>query len=188
MTAVGLSVPKELRASGMIPLDNFPLPVEAQYNYRSGFTKRHRGVDIFAPKGTPIVAVETGRACSAIEPKGGRVVYLIGVSGWHYFYGHLSAWELPVTRGPETDGGPRGVVVTAGEKLGKVGNSGNAKGTPSHVHFQARKTKTPVDPYDALREVDPHVGPPGRRRVSEAHNIKGGLAIAALLLWWASTQ
>ena len=165
----GLVVPR-----GSVPLRRFPLPAAARYSYsaQSFSAPRHPGVDIFAPQGTPVLAVEAGRAYARIEPKGGRVAYLESSSGWTYFYGHLAKWELPLLR-------VNGVMVTPGEALGKVGNSGNAQGTSPHLHFQARSGSTIVNPYRALREVDPAQA----RGPSSSHNLKAGLALLALA--WA---
>lgn len=134
-------------------MDRFPLPASARYSYESGFTPpTHMGVDIMAPAHTPLLAVESGSAWSSTEPKGGRVVYLLGVSGARYFYGHLESWALGLIDAPPE----RPIHVEAGEELGKVGNTGNAQGRPTHVHFQIRRGADVVDPFPELYEVDPH--------------------------------
>lgn len=155
-------------------MQRFPLPESARYSYARRFNAQHLGTDILAPLGTPVLAVERGRAWSNNETKGGKVVYLQGESGRRYFYGHLSEWQLRIISATPTTA----VEVDAGDELGKVGNTGNAEGGPTHVHFQQRDGSLVIDPYDDLYAVDPH-----RRGVDTQRS--GGIAIMLLLLWWA---
>lgn len=108
---------------------------------RSG-GRRHKGTDILAPRGADLYAIEAG----VIERQGdsqlgGLSVYLLGDSGSRYYYTHLH--EL----GPQV----AGERVNAGDVVGLVGDSGNARGTP-HLHFQwAPDGKTGwVNPYPLL--------------------------------------
>lgn len=88
---------------------------------------RHQGIDIFAPEGTPLVAVERGIVVKIGEVRlGGLRLWLIGESGTHYYYAHLSGFA-DLTEGQ---------FVETGHVLGYVGNTGNARTTPPHVHFQ----------------------------------------------------
>lgn len=132
-------------------MDRFPLPPEAEYSYRQRFTTEHHGIDIMAPKGTHAVAVEDGTAWAATEPKGGNVVYLDGLSGNRYFYGHLWQWtpNMVISDNPK-------VPVKAGDALGYVGNTGNAAGRATHLHFQIRRGSLRIDPFPELQAVDPH--------------------------------
>ena len=85
----------------------------------------HKGIDIFAPKGTPVIAPTYGlvlfRGKLAL---GGNVVVALG-PGWllHYF-AHLD----------ESSARP-GQPVSAGAQIGRVGDSGNAAGRPPHLHY-----------------------------------------------------
>lgn len=147
------------------------MPSSANYDFgRSFAAPRHLGVDIFAPRGTPVLAVTSGHARATIEPKGGNVAYLDADDGWSYFFGHLDKWALPVLR-------PGGARVMAGEPVGRVGNTGNASGKPPHVHFQARKGSLMVDPFDELDRVDPH----HRGRPAPE---SGPALVALFALWW----
>jgi murein DD-endopeptidase MepM/ murein hydrolase activator NlpD len=110
---------------------------------RSG-GRRHRGTDIWSPLGSPVVAVEDGVARTANEDLGGTVVYLNGRSGTLYYYAHLSAVAARVL------GAGAGTPVAAGEVLGRVGNSGNAAGGPTHLHFQVGEGADWVNPYPLL--------------------------------------
>lgn len=105
---------------------------------RSG-GRKHQGVDMMSPGGTPLVAVVAGTATMKTSSIGGNVVSLAGFDGNGYFYGHLSAWE----------GGSR--VVSAGEVIGYVGATGNT--TANHLHFEIHPGFGPaVNPYPTVRQ------------------------------------
>ncbi len=91
---------------------------------RSG-GRQHKGVDIFGAYGTPNYAVEGGTVRVTNGGLGGLAVHLRGDSGDRYYYAHLSA--VDVTAGQR---------VQAGQVIGRVGQSGNARTTPPHTHFQ----------------------------------------------------
>ena len=102
--------------------------------------RRHDGVDVFAPEGTPLLAVDDGVASFGQDPIGGSVVNLRAADGTRYYYAHLARFE----------GGSR--PVRAGELIGYVGRTGNAANTPPHVHFEVRPGGgAPVDPFPLLR-------------------------------------
>ncbi len=89
--------------------------------------RRHEGVDIFAPAGTPVVAAASGTIIKVGHDElGGRVVTVLGGGPALYYYAHLSSWA-PGLR--------PGMAVEPGALLGTVGNTGNARGTPPHLHF-----------------------------------------------------
>lgn len=105
---------------------------------RSG-GRTHQGTDIFAKKGTKIVAVTDGVASKRWSTLGGRTVWLTGADGRCYYYAHLNSYG---TLGQ----------VKVGTVIGYVGNSGNARTTPSHLHFQIHPgCGDPVNPYWYLR-------------------------------------
>ena len=92
---------------------------------------------MFSRYGTPVVAVGGGGVRVATNRLGGNTVYLYGRSGNRYYYAHLSA----VAEGVD------GQQVEVGQFLGKVGTSGNAIGTPPHLHFEVWKNGTmKIDP------------------------------------------
>ncbi|MDQ3641430.1 MAG: M23 family metallopeptidase [Actinomycetota bacterium] len=107
----------------------------------------HEGTDVFAPMGTPLVAVERGVLVRVgSDVLGGTKLWLVGATGTRYYYAHLSAIAPGVA-----DGKP----VQAGEVVGFVGNTGNARGTPSHVHFEAHpEGGAAINPYPLLRMID----------------------------------
>jgi murein DD-endopeptidase MepM/ murein hydrolase activator NlpD len=129
----------------------FPLPASAHYSYERRFGVEHKGIDIMAPRGTPVLAVEAGTAWATIDSKGGNVVYLESINGRRYYYAHLERWSaiLLGTNDPKVD-------VSVGDILGYVGNTGNAAGKATHLHLQVREGDRYFDPYDDLRALDPN--------------------------------
>ncbi len=93
---------------------------------RDGGKRRHEGVDIFAKRGTPVVAVTDGIVSfTGNQGLGGKQVWLReGIFGNSIYYAHLDG--IAVSSGQR---------VKAGEVLGYVGNTGNAKGGAPHLHF-----------------------------------------------------
>lgn len=103
---------------------------------RSG-GRTHEGVDIFAARGTPVYAVEAGVAEASTNTLGGQVVYLHADDGDTYYYAHLDFASVN-----------DGVRIPAGTALGGVGTSGNAAGTPPHLHWEYHPGDGgPVNPY-----------------------------------------
>lgn len=103
---------------------------------RSG-GRSHQGVDMFAAYGMPLYAVADGTVRVSTNRLGGLSVHLDSVHGDRYYYAHLSA----VTVEP-------GQAVRAGDQVGENGNSGNARATPPHLHWQYHPGGgAPVNPY-----------------------------------------
>jgi murein DD-endopeptidase MepM/ murein hydrolase activator NlpD len=91
-----------------------------------GGGRRHEGIDIFAPKGTPVVSTTRGVVMRVGTNRlGGQIVGVLGPGlEWHY-YAHLDRFGTF----------REGDIVDAGDVLGYVGNTGNARGTPPHLHY-----------------------------------------------------
>lgn len=105
---------------------------------RSG-GRKHEGVDMMSPFGTPLVAVVAGDATMRTNALGGNTVSLSGVDGTRYYYAHLSAWE----------GSSRS--VDAGEVIGYVGSTGDT--TANHLHFEIHPGGgAAVNPYPTVRQ------------------------------------
>ena len=118
----------------------------ASYSQRFGLGV-HEGTDIFAPAGAAVVAIDSGRVRHARESRGGLVVYLKTSDGTQFYYSHLSA--IANEMGPAQTR-----LVKSGEVLGYVGDSGNAKGSPPHVHFEWRpKGGAKRDPFPLLERL-----------------------------------
>jgi murein DD-endopeptidase MepM/ murein hydrolase activator NlpD len=85
----------------------------------------HRGIDIFAPKGTKVRAVRRGIVIwTGYGPFGGKNVAVLDGKGYITYYAHLSKINTFI-----------GAAVTPHSVIGRVGDTGNAKGKPSHLHF-----------------------------------------------------
>jgi hypothetical protein len=110
---------------------------------RSG-SRTHQGIDIFAPRGTPVVAAARGVVTST-RPNalGGTVVWVVGAGRRLYYYAHLDRLDPDVRAGR---------LVEAGEPLGAVGDTGNARGGPPHLHFAIYTAAGAVDPYPLLAD------------------------------------
>jgi murein DD-endopeptidase MepM/ murein hydrolase activator NlpD len=112
---------------------------------RSG-GRRHEGIDIFAKEGTPIHAVAGGKIVRGFHNDlGGNVVRIQGDDGNFYYYAHL--------KDGSTDGLRLGQRVKAGDVIGQVGNTGDARTTPPHLHFQVQVDGKWVNPYTFLKPL-----------------------------------
>ncbi len=109
---------------------------------RSG-GRRHNAIDIFAPRNTPVRATTHGFvARRRVLSLGGRSLSVVGPGGYRHYYAHLEAWA----------GFDDGDYVRAGQILGYVGNSGNARGGPTHLHYAIYDPRDrPIDPHPLLR-------------------------------------
>jgi murein DD-endopeptidase MepM/ murein hydrolase activator NlpD len=107
---------------------------------RSG-GRRHQGIDIFAPRGTAVLSTTRGFVTTVgTNTLGGNVVWVLGPGlEWHY-YAHLDRFA----------GFRAGDVVKTGDILGYVGNTGNARGTPSHLHYGIYGRGGAENPYPRL--------------------------------------
>ncbi len=105
----------------------------------------HHGDDIFAPLGAPILAVASGTVFSiGWNEVGGWRLWLRDSGGNEFYYAHLSAYTSLAVNGRH---------VTAGQVLGFVGNTGDAQGTPFHLHFEVHPVSMLFLGYDGA--VDP---------------------------------
>lgn len=110
---------------------------------RDGGARSHEGIDIFAPRGTPIVAVADGRIGFAGERGlGGKQVWLRdNLAGFNVYYAHLDSFIV------NSDD-----VVKRGDMLGFVGSTGNAAGGAPHLHFGIYGNDGAVDPLAFVKE------------------------------------
>jgi murein DD-endopeptidase MepM/ murein hydrolase activator NlpD len=106
----------------------------------------HEGLDIFARAGTPVVSATGGIVVRVgTNNLGGLVVYTLGAGGRIYYYAHLSRYGAF----------EEGDIIKPGDVLGYVGNTGNARGTPPHLHFGVYDTSEgweAVNPFPKLRD------------------------------------
>src|SRR5687767_9256660 len=120
---------------------------------RDGGRRTHHGIDIFAPRGTPVLSASDGVVRNVgVTNLGGKVVWVSDVKrGQSVYYAHL---DSQIAR--------PGTTVRIGDTLGLVGNTGNARTTPPHLHFGIyRRGEGPVDPLPFV----------GRRRGTPARVV-----------------
>jgi hypothetical protein len=111
---------------------------------RDGGARDHHGVDIFAPRGTAVLAVSAGTVYRVQTTNlGGNVVWVRDPSGEiRQYYAHLDRQLVEV-----------GDEVAAGDVVGLVGNTGNARTTPPHLHFGIYiRREGAVDPYPFVHD------------------------------------
>ena len=126
---------------------------------RDGGARAHEGIDILAPRGTPVLAADDGRVWTVrSNALGGLTVYTVDpAERLVFYYAHLDRYQPGLV-----DGMP----VLKGDTLGFVGTTGNSPPDTPHLHFQVGTigpdhhwwTATWLDPFPFLRETDLAVG------------------------------
>lgn len=107
---------------------------------RSG-GRKHQGIDIFAPRGREVVSASEGIVSRVGTNKlGGQVVWVMGPGRQMHYYAHLDRYG-------SIEPGDR---VAPGTVLGYVGNTGNARGTPPHLHYGIYTAGGAINPYPLL--------------------------------------
>ena len=155
------------------PPISLPMPVQgvSVRNVRDTFgaprpgDRKHQGIDIFAPRGTPVVSTTRGIVSRVGENRlGGTVVWVLGPGGDRHYYAHLdSVADIRI-----------GQRIDAGQVLGTVGTTGNARGTPPHLHYGIyRRVSGAINPFPLL--ASPAKPPP-----SPAAARKGEIGAGAL--------
>ena len=147
--AVRTVVPRAARSRVVqLQVKGYVCPVRGPHHFSDDFGDprvghRHQGNDILSPYGTPVVAVFSGVIKTNYSRNGGISLYLEGTDGNEYFYAHNSR-NVAVT----------GQRVSTGEVIGYVGNTGDARGGPTHVHFERHPGGgSLVDPYPFLIRI-----------------------------------
>jgi murein DD-endopeptidase MepM/ murein hydrolase activator NlpD len=121
-----------------------------------GTDRTHAGVDIFAPRGTAVTSATRGVVSSIRDSGlGGRQVWVLGPARQRHYYAHLDDWAPGLAEGD---------VVAEGRVLGTVGTTGNARGTPPHLHYGIYSSEGAIDPLPLLRagEAATHGAPTPR--------------------------
>ncbi|NNG21519.1 M23 family metallopeptidase [Telluria aromaticivorans] len=131
-----------------MPVDGVrPKGLRDTWHAQRGGGRRHEGIDIFAKRGTPVLAATEGIVLrTGTNRLGGQVVWMLGPGGQRHYYAHLDGFSDVVA----------GMRVEEGRVLGYVGNTGNAASTPPHLHYGVYGVEGAVNPYPLLR------GGPGR--------------------------
>lgn len=137
---------------GMLTPRGFTMPVLGanckSYNQDSfwyfpwGRSGRHKGVDVFAKEGVPVVAATKGLVIYTgnIE-MGGNVVLVLGPKWQLYYYAHLKHIGVSSYR-----------FVKSGDKIGSVGATGNAKGKAPHLHFSIKNIIPQIKKIEYLKK------------------------------------
>ncbi|WP_375419403.1 M23 family metallopeptidase [uncultured Hymenobacter sp.] len=134
--------------------------------------RRHEGVDIFAPRGTPVIAATAGTITRVAETSiGGRVVWLSAADlPHHLYYAHLDRQLVQA-----------GQQVRLGDTLGLVGNTGNARTTTPHLHFGVYGRGGAQDPLPFLARTEPALPlPAGPDRRAEWVRLRRAAPLQAL--------
>ena len=118
---------------------------------REGGIRRHDAIDIMAPRGTPVLSASAGTVEKLFDSrKGGLTVYIRAPGGERmHYYAHLDAYADDLREGQQ---------VRAGDPIGAVGSSGNARPDAPHLHYAIMELSpdddwwegTPINPYPLL--------------------------------------
>jgi murein DD-endopeptidase MepM/ murein hydrolase activator NlpD len=141
-----------IRLSTMEPDQNLALPVRTvrvkqisdtwRANRPGG--RQHQGQDIFARRGTPVYSATEGYVVRIGENSlGGQTVSVIGAGRRIYYYAHLDSYAPGLSVGDH---------VTTETVVGYVGTTGNAMGTPSHLHFGVYSATGAINPLPLLTD------------------------------------
>lgn len=129
-----------------------PDTLQGTYDDARGGSRAHEAIDILAPKGTPVVAVEDGTIAKLfLSEAGGITIYQFDpTTRYAYYYAHLDGYAPGLTEG---------AAVRRGETLGYVGVTGNAPKDTPHLHFAIFELTDekrwwqgrPIDPFLVLK-------------------------------------
>jgi murein DD-endopeptidase MepM/ murein hydrolase activator NlpD len=141
------SFPVDKSKGGVHYWDDFGQP-------RSG-GRTHQGNDIFGPEGALVFAPNDGTVSYGTDPLGGPYFSLKTQDGKYRYYGaHVSAFLDAQGEAFATTQPPPPRQVKAGDAIARVGHTGNAAGTPPHLHFQLWINGATVDPFQYLKAAE----------------------------------
>ncbi len=131
-----------------MPLENVrKQQIADTWHAARGVNRVHEGQDIFATRGTPILSATSGYIYKIGQNNlGGQTVSVIGRGGRVYYYAHLDSYAPAIREGD---------WVTPRTVLGYVGTTGNAQGTPPHLHFGVYSGSGAINPLPLLRDRIP---------------------------------
>ena len=183
ITSRGLTAYARTALSIVVPVAAMPaavtsgvFPVQGQWSFGDGFGvarsgHTHQGQDITADAGTPVVSPVAGTVFWVAYQAAGAGYYVVvtGADGRNYVFMHFQEGSTAVSKGQ---------AVTAGQRLGLVGATGDASGP--HLHFEiwlngwwATKASTPIDPLPQLRAWSGNIKVPGTFMFGAASGARG---------------
>lgn len=123
----------------------FQDPIKEDYKSSGGFGGGHNGADLRAPKGTPIYPIAPGKVSrTSVEggknTLGGNTVSIDHPNGYSSYYAHLNSLNVAANQEVDYD-----------TVIGTVGDTGNAKGKPAHLHIEVRNKGNYVDPASLFK-------------------------------------
>jgi murein DD-endopeptidase MepM/ murein hydrolase activator NlpD len=148
-TGVPLKLQPKLTAGHYV----FPVYGPSSYTDTFGAARSdvsyHHGDDIFGQLGQPLVAVADGTVFSVGWNKlGGNRLWILDDQGNQFYYAHLSAFSAAATNGAH---------VKAGQVVGFMGKTGDAEGTPVHLHFEVHPVSLLYLGYDGAVDPTPYL-------------------------------
>lgn len=134
----------DLPAQLGMPVENIkPRQIQDTWGAARSEGRKHEGIDIFAKRGTAVQSTTQGIVLQVgTNHLGGKVVWIMGPDLSRHYYAHLEDYAGQIQAGD---------WVEAGEVIGYVGNSGNAKNTPPHLHYGIyMQGQGAINPYPYL--------------------------------------
>jgi murein DD-endopeptidase MepM/ murein hydrolase activator NlpD len=128
----------------VMPLEVSKKQIANTWHAPRGSNRLHEGQDIFAPRGTPTYSATRGYIYNIGQNGlGGQTVSVIGAGGRVYYYAHFDSYAPGIAEGD---------YVTPQTVLGYVGTTGNAQGTPPHLHFGVYTPSGAINPLPLLTD------------------------------------
>jgi murein DD-endopeptidase MepM/ murein hydrolase activator NlpD len=147
--------PQPLTVQPKLTAGRYVFPVYGPTSYIDTFgAKRadvtyHHGDDIFGSLGQPLVACTDGIVFSVgFNKVGGNRLWIVDKAGNQFYYAHLSAFSTAAVNGSH---------VKAGQVVGFMGNTGDAEGTPYHLHFEIHPVSFLYLGYDGAVDPTPYL-------------------------------
>jgi murein DD-endopeptidase MepM/ murein hydrolase activator NlpD len=148
----------------LMPLQMPKTGIANTWHAPRGANRLHEGQDIFAPRGTPTYSATQGYIFNIGQNRlGGQTVSVIGAGGRIYYYAHFDSYAPGIAEGD---------YVTPQTVLGYVGTTGNAQGTPPHLHFGVYTTTGAINPLPLLTERPEPEKP--ERKTGKREKVKKG--------------
>ncbi len=141
----------KMNSLGSSPASNIRIPILLNVSLRDIYDtwgdarangRTHEGTDILSPRGAFIVSpVDAVVGRTGYGSNGGNYVYTYTAGGERYYYAHLDAIPKNIQSGQ---------ILKTGDLIGYVGNTGNAAGGPTHLHFGIYARGTAINPFPRL--------------------------------------